>query len=120
MVARMPISSSSSRASACFGALAGLDLAAGKLPQQGHRLIGTALADQHLAVANDQRSRDQTDGASGGPGIGILLDLFHGTSVTAPKGNKFQAQVFPFGGWERPPCRREMHPASERMNDSGN
>jgi len=38
-------------------ALAGLDLTAGKFPQQRHRLVGTALTDQHFAAAHDQRRR---------------------------------------------------------------
>jgi hypothetical protein len=34
-----------------FGRLPGLDLASGKLPFQAHRLVRTALADQHFGVA---------------------------------------------------------------------
>ena len=34
-----------------FGGLPGLDLAAGKLPFEAHRLVGTALTDKHFGVA---------------------------------------------------------------------
>ena len=36
-----------------FGRLAGLDLAAGELPQPRHGLIGPSLTDQDFAVAHD-------------------------------------------------------------------
>ena len=69
-----------------LGAFAGLDLAAGKLPLQRHRLIRTALTDQDFAAAHDECGRHKAKGGSGGPGIGNWLGLFHTSSVNAPKG----------------------------------
>ena len=57
----IPSSSFSSRISAVFGPLAGLDLAAGKLPQAGHRLAGGPLCDQHAAVGIDQGAGGDQD-----------------------------------------------------------
>jgi hypothetical protein len=45
-----------------FRTLAGLDLAAGKLPLQGHRLVWAALADQDLIAAQHQCRYDQAQG----------------------------------------------------------
>jgi len=42
-----------------FGALAGFHFTAGKLPLESHRLVGTALTDEHLAAAQDQGNDDQ-------------------------------------------------------------
>ena len=65
-------------------AFAGLDLAAGKLPLQGHGLVGPALADQHFAAADDERGRHKTKGGSGRPRVGFLA-LFHPFSVIATR-----------------------------------
>ena len=58
-----------------LGAFAGLDLAAGKLPQQRHRLIGTALADQNFAAAHNQRRRHKAQRGTGRPRIGFRSEL---------------------------------------------
>ena len=70
-------------------ALAGLDLAAGKLPHQGHGLIGTALADEDLTVTYDECRRYKTKGWTGGSSIGFRLVLFHGPSLLAVNGFEF-------------------------------
>src|ERR1039458_785547 len=62
---------------------ASLNFFAGGLPLEGHRLIRTALADQDFAAADDERSRNETKGGSGGPGGGVWLGLFHSSSVNA-------------------------------------
>ena len=41
-----------------FGALARIELAAGKFPQPGHRLAGRPLRDQDAPVDVDQRAGD--------------------------------------------------------------
>ena len=66
-----------------LGAFAGLDLAAGKLPLQGHRLVGTALADQHLAAANNQRRCHKAKRRTGRPRVEVALAVFHTPSVIA-------------------------------------
>jgi len=43
-----------------FRTLASLDLAAGKLPLQGHRLIGASLAYEHFAAANEKARSNET------------------------------------------------------------
>ena len=50
----IPSSSFNSRISVCSGRSPVFDLAAGKLPQAGHRLAWRALRDQHAAVGIDE------------------------------------------------------------------
>ena len=87
-------------------AFAGFDLAARKLPEQGHRLIRAALTDQDLAVMHDERGRHETKGGSAGPGIGSCGGIFHVSSVNAPKGLQNLRGVAGFGAMERNPANR--------------
>ena len=79
MTASMPSSSVSSQC--LFGGFAGLDLAAGKFPFRGERLVGAALADEHLVSAQDQRDHNlphRTNfgaGAGGRFGVGFRLRI---------------------------------------------
>jgi hypothetical protein len=54
-----------------FRALAGFNLAAGKLPLQGHRLIRAALANQNLAAANNKCGRYEAKRWAGRSRAGI-------------------------------------------------
>jgi hypothetical protein len=49
----------------------GLNLSAGKLPLQRHRLIWTALADQDLAATHNQRSHNEAERWTSGPSVWI-------------------------------------------------
>jgi hypothetical protein len=82
-------------------ALAGLDLAAGKLPQQRHRLIGTALADQHQAITNDQGRRHKAQRRTGRPRIIIRLSFSHTFSLIAP--DRVQSSSLAYDGT---PCEQ--------------
>ncbi len=42
-----------------FGAFAGLNFAAGKLPLEGHGLIGSTLADEHFIAAEHESCYDE-------------------------------------------------------------
>jgi len=66
-----------------LGTFAGLDLAAGKLPLQGHGLVGAPLADEHLAGPDHQSGCHQTKRRRSGPGLGVWLTVFHTLSVIA-------------------------------------
>ena len=50
-------------------AFSGFDLSTGKLPQQGHGLIGTALPDENLALANDKGRRYKRSAGPFGRGV---------------------------------------------------
>ena len=64
-----------------FRAFALLDFAAGKLPLQRHRLVGTALADQDKAVAHQQPRNDESEGGPQGARVGDGLRFVHDSSV---------------------------------------
>ena len=66
-----------------FRTFALFDLAAGKLPLQRHRLIGTALADQDKALANQQPCNDEAERGSQWSRVGDGLRFFHVSSVNA-------------------------------------
>jgi len=66
-----------------LGTFTGLDLAAGKLPLQRHGLFRTALTDQHLACAHNERSSHKTEGWATGPIVGVCLNFLHSSSVNA-------------------------------------
>jgi len=65
-----------------FRALSGLDLAAGKLPQERHRLVWAPLADEHLTIADQKPRRDKSKCRPGRARIGTWLCAFHATSLT--------------------------------------
>ena len=67
-----------------LGTFAGLDLAAGELPLMRHRLFRTALTNQHLATAHNERSSHKTEGWATGPIVGVWLGFLHSSSVNAP------------------------------------
>ena len=71
-----------------FRTFASLDLAAGKLPLQGHRLIGTSLAYQHFAVANEKPRGNEPQCRSGRLRVGVELCLFHTSSVNGEQRGK--------------------------------
>lgn len=60
-----------------LGTFAGLDFAAGKLPFEGHNLVGAALADKHLIIANDERGGDKAQGWTGLVGLRAALGDVH-------------------------------------------
>jgi hypothetical protein len=66
-----------------FRAFALLDLSAGKLPLQGHRLVGAALADQDQSVANQQTCHNKAKGRTRRARWGDGLRFFHASSVNA-------------------------------------
>ena len=63
----------------------GFDFSAGKLPQQGHGLIGAPLPDEDLSLAHDEGGRDKTQSGAVGPGGGVWLFWRHPFSVNATK-----------------------------------
>jgi len=71
-----------------LGALSLFNFPAGKLPLQGHWLIGAALADQDETIANQQSCNDETEGRSRRARVGNGLRVFHIPSVNAqlPRG----------------------------------
>lgn len=71
-----------------FGAFARFYFSARKFPLQRHGLIGSALADEHFATANDQACGNKTQCRSGRTRIGVGLRLFHPFSVNALKGSR--------------------------------
>src|SRR5437660_948695 len=75
--------------------LAGFDFASRELPLQGHGLVGAALADEHLAVADDERRRDKPERGPRRPGAGKLLGTFHMPSVQGPQDSQNE------GVWDR-------------------
>src|SRR4051794_28256694 len=65
---------------------AGFDLAAGKLPLEGHWLIWTALTNKDLVPANNQRRRNKpnllvADGVIGMCSVGLHLSILAATSA---------------------------------------
>ncbi len=64
-----------------LGRLAGFDFASGEFPLERHGLVGAALADEHLAVADNERRRDKPERGPGRPWAGKLLGTFHMPSV---------------------------------------
>lgn len=64
-----------------LGALAVFDLAAGKLPLKGHRLVWAALADEDEAVAHEQAGDDESESWARRTWFGDGLRVFHASSV---------------------------------------
>lgn len=64
-----------------LGAFTLLDLAARKLPLQGHGLVGTPLADEDPTFANEQSCDNETKCRSGRSRVGEGLRFFHDPSV---------------------------------------
>ncbi len=62
---------------------ASLDFSAGEFPLQGHRLIGTTLADENFAAADDECGGNETEGGTSGSCVWVWLGLFHSSSVNA-------------------------------------
>ena len=113
-------------------AFARLDLAAGKLPLERHRLIRAALTDQNFAVAHNQRRRHEAQRGTGRPRISIGLDFFHASSVNAPKGLQSSSLHSPFGGmkngfaapakelrFQKGPIRPLLPPRASRPSQAG-
>jgi hypothetical protein len=65
-----------------FRTLAGLNLAAGKLPLESHRLVRPPLANEHLAIADQEPRRDKSECRPGRARIRAWLRVFHATSLT--------------------------------------
>lgn len=67
-------------------AFTGLDFASGKLPLEGHGLVGAALADQDFTAAHNQgRGHEAKGGAKRAVFAGEIF--FHASSVSAPDGS---------------------------------
>ena len=68
-----------------FGTFAVLDLAAGKLPQPRHRLIGASLTNQNFAATHDQRRRYKAKCGARAARRGFRLVFFHTFSLSELK-----------------------------------